>query len=187
MNRAFSFARQVLAATCLAGAALSTAATPTAVAAQEVKRTERFKNWSVFIRSGGPTKVCFAATTPSDTKATSGSQDVTSAITRDRAMLKVSTFPDQKAVNEVSIDVGYPVDPKKTSTLKIGSKTFTMFSDEETVWSRGAEDDAAIVQAFRAGAMATLTAVSIRGTEVVDEFSLLGFTDAVTSVRQNCK
>ena len=167
-------------------AVILTSLGPVTAAAQELQRAERHKNWSVFVRTSGPTKVCFAATTPSKTSAKRGGAAVAS-ITRDRPMLKVSSFPDQKAVNEVSIDVGYPVDAKKTSTLSIGSKNFTMFSDEETVWSNGPEDDGAIVKAFRAGATAKLVAVSKRGTEVTDEFSLLGFTDAVNSVRRLCR
>lgn len=154
--------------------------------AQQLQRTERHKNWSVFVQNQGGPKYCYAATTPTKTSARRDGRAIDS-ITRDKAFLMVTTFPEQNAVNEVSVRVGFPIDAKKTATLRVGAKTFQMFSDGEDAWSERPELDKDIVAAFRAGATATVTTISTRGTEVTDEFSLVGFTDAVNSVRRLCR
>lgn len=155
-------------------------------AAQQLKRTERHKDWSVFVNTRAASKYCYAATTPVKTTAKRGGRAVPS-IKRDSPFLMVTTFPDRKAVNEVSVRVGYQLDKNKPPSLKVGNASFKMFSDGEDAWSEQPADDSKIVAAFRRGSDAVLTAVSTRGTVVTDTFSLRGFTDAVNSVQRLCK
>ena len=44
-----------------------------------------------------------------------------------------------------------------------------------------------LIAALRAGSSATLTAVSARGTQTVDTFSLSGITAATNAAKSNCQ
>ncbi len=158
----------------------------TPAAAQTLNRVAAHDNWSVFVQETGGSKYCYAATTPVDTRASRGGQAL-DQITRDPAFLMVSTFPERDAVNEVSVRVGFPIDANQAAKLAVGSKSFGMFSDGEDAWSEKPADDPEIVAAFKAGATAEVTTISTRGTTVIDEFSLVGFTAALNDVAKRCQ
>lgn len=165
----------------LVAAALALAAPAPSAQAQQLERIEKHTDWSVFAKTRGAGRYCYAATTPTKTTASRPN------ISRDKAFLMVAMFPDKKVVNEVSVRVGFPIDPNQKATLKVGSDTFEMFSDGEDAWSESSAVDKRVVEAFRRGATAVVTTISRRGTRVTDEFSLRGFTKAVSRARALCR
>ena len=64
--------------------------------------------------------------------------------------------------------------------------SFELFTDDEWAWSVGASDDAAILTAMKKGATAVLTALSTKGTQTQDTFSLRGFTAAMEKAAKQC-
>ena len=60
-------------------------------------------------------------------------------------------------------------------------------TEGENAWTGSNGDDAKLIAALRAGSSATLTAVSARGTQTVDTFSLSGITAATNAAKSNCQ
>lgn len=87
--------------------------------------------------------------------------------------------------DEVSLEMGYPVDPKQPVTVKIGSKSWSFFVLESSAFAHSS-DDAAIVKAMRAGNRMIVEAVSARGTKTKDTYSLSGFTKSHRAINKAC-
>ncbi len=68
----------------------------------------------------------------------------------------------------------------------MGGKKFTLFTEGENAWAPSAEDDAAMIDAFRRGARAKVVGYSSRGAKTVDTFSLSGFTAALEAAAGLC-
>ncbi|SDX96148.1 hypothetical protein SAMN05444336_11523 [Albimonas donghaensis] len=168
----------------IAGAAMTTVISPTPAAAQQTtNRVEAFRDWSVFkADAGGP--VCWVVTQPQSSVATRGGKPV--QVRRGEIYLTVAVRPRQGVTNEIAMVGGYPFKDGSTVKAAIGDKSFSMFTEGESAWTYPA-DDAAIVAAMKAGTAAVFTGVSSRGTTTTDRFSLLGFTDALTSAQRLCK
>lgn len=152
-----------------------------AAAQQRPNAVETFKDWSVFADDSPPTKVCYAATVPASSDADR------EGVRRGDVFIFVSSYPEQDVRYEISVKLGYPIDPQKPPQLEIGNQRFTMIGDGEEAWLETPEDDRKAVAAMKAGAKAVVTAVSGRGTTTTDTFSLLGFTASLNKVDDLCK
>ncbi|MEM1272291.1 MAG: invasion associated locus B family protein [Pseudomonadota bacterium] len=138
--------------------------------------------WGVFVEDN-PTH-CWVVATPSETVNTRDGRVV--AVTRGEILLFVSYWPEQDRNGEVSFTGGYPFAEGSTVTMQIGSSNFQLFTEGELAWAASEQEDGQIVTAMKRGAEAVLTAVSTRGTQTVDTFSLLGFTAAVEDAEARC-
>ena len=88
--------------------------------------------------------------------------------------------------SEIAMVAGYPFRDGSTVTAEVGSKKFELFTEGENAWTYP-NDDGEIINAMKAGAAIVMTGTSSRGTQTIDRFSLLGFTDALTSAQTRCK
>lgn len=87
--------------------------------------------------------------------------------------------------DEVSLEMGYPADPKNPVTVKIGSKSWQFFVSDSSAFAHSS-DDAAIVKAMRAGNRMIIEGVSARGTKTKDTYSLSGFTKSLGAINKAC-
>lgn len=154
-------------------------------AAQTQQRVDAKRDWSIFQAGTEGQKICWIVSQPTRTAAFRSGKSV--RVNRGDIFLMVSIRPADGVVNEVSFISGYPF--KKGSEVKttVGSKDFTLFTEGENAWAPSADDDAAMVAAFRAGASAKVEGTSSRGTRTVDTFSLSGFTAALEAAGALCK
>lgn len=160
---------------------LSVVATPLATVAQQTDNVIAFNSdWGAFLDGQGAAKRCFAASKPKT------SEVPASVSSRGEPFLLVSTFPNDGTVNEVSAVLGFQADNAKGVTLTIDGKSFPMFGDGTHAWLTRAEDNAAVVDAMKRGANASITATSARGNAITDSYSLIGFTATLNSVAQAC-
>ena len=156
--------------------------TVAAVAQTGVPRVAMYDDWSVF--SPAQPRECFTASAPTKTRAERGGAEVT--VRRSAIRLYVTNRPEENTKNEVSFTGGYPFKDSSTVSVQIGSETYEMFTEGEYVWPESVEQDKLIVAAMRRGSTAVLRAVSSRGTNTIDTFSLIGFSDAVKDADQRC-
>lgn len=176
-----NFLPRSLGCVCSAALALATVlSTAPAAARTDVPAVESSKNWSVHAPKNTPVRTCFSATGPIDTTA---SKD---GVKRGKAFLIVATFPDQGVKEQVAVSLGFPASSSEPITLKIDDKTYKMFADGEEAWLSSSDEDAAAVEAMRAGSKAWVTATSTRGTTITDEYSLIGFTKATQRAGELC-
>lgn len=89
--------------------------------------------------------------------------------------------------DEINVSSGYPYKKGPDVELKVDSKLFSLFSQNENAWAKTSNADAAIVQWMKRGANLTVKGVSGRGTYSVDTYSLKGVTAAYKRMKELCK
>jgi invasion protein IalB len=141
----------------------------------------QFGGWGAYTASPSGKKVCFALAKPSSSKTNPPNRP------RDPAYAFISTRPSEKVANEVSIMVGYPVKPGSESTLEVGGANYAMYTQGDGLWIKNAAEEAKLVEGMRKSADATVKAVSGRGTQTTDVFSLKGLSQALDRIAQECR
>jgi len=156
---------------------------PMSLGAQESRnRVAAHTDWSVF-EAESPAQ-CWSVSSPKETVNTRDDRVV--AVRRGDILLFVSYIPGSNVAGQVSFTGGYPFREGSTVTLTVGETSFDLFTKGEMAWAKDAAEDARIVSAMKAGADAVLTAMSSRGTQTKDTFSLFGFTAAVEEAAKRC-
>jgi len=146
--------------------------------AQEVERLGVFKDWTAYRTQQGGKNLCYMASVP-----TKDEGDYTS---RGKMYAMVSHRPATKALNVVSVHAGYTYKTDSEVTVAIGGATWQLFVHGDTAWASDAADDAALVQAMRAGSTMVIKGTSSRGTLTTDTYSLSGFTAAHNTIGKAC-
>ena len=141
----------------------------------------QFGTWGAYTASPNGKKVCFALAKPSSSKTNPPNRP------RDPAYAFISTRPAEKVVNEVSIMIGYTVKPGSESTLQVGGGTYAMYTQGDGLWIKNAAEEERMVEAMRKSADRTVKAVSAKGTETIDSFSLKGLAQALDRLGQDCR
>jgi invasion protein IalB len=62
-----------------------------------------------------------------------------------------------------------------------------MYTQKDGAWIKNAAEEVRLVEAMRKGADMTIKAVTDKGTETIDKFSLKGLDQALARVAQECK
>ncbi|OUD09806.1 hypothetical protein BVC71_08250 [Marivivens niveibacter] len=157
--------------------------TATVAAAQDSNnRVAANTDWSVF--EGTDPRECWIVSAPKETVNTRDGNVV--AVRRGDILLYVFFRPASGVAGQVAFTGGYPFASDSTVNLEIGGTNFDLYVQDEYAWPADAAADAAIVAAMKAGANATLTARSSRGTVTRDTFSLLGFTASLDEAQRRC-
>ncbi len=148
--------------------------------AQTAARVATFRDWSVYAYSGQAGRVCYIATR--------ANRISPAELTRDPEYFMVANWPDRAAANEVSVIMGYPLEPNSTVTIAIdGNETYEFFTGADTAWIRDLAQEEALVAAMRRGTSMTVTGRSRTGVETVDTYSLFGTTAALERAAQECQ
>jgi invasion protein IalB len=140
----------------------------------------QYGDWGAYTAAPDGKRVCFALSKPKSQKASNDDAK------RDAAYVFVSTRPTEKVKDEVSIIVGYPLNPKVDATAQIGSSTFVMFGQNDGAWIKNAAEEPQLVDAMRKGAELVVKGKSTRGTETTDTYSLKGISNALDRVAKEC-
>lgn len=141
----------------------------------------QFGTWGAYTASPNGKRVCFALAKPSSSKTNPPNRP------RDPAYAFVSTRPAEKVTNEVSVMIGYALKPGSESTLEVGGATFAMYTQGDGLWIKNAAEEERMVDAMRRSSDLVVKAVSAKGTETTDTFSLKGLSQALDKVAQDCK
>ena len=141
----------------------------------------QFGTWGAYTATPNGKKVCFALAKPSSSKTNPPNRP------RDPAYAFVSTRPAEKVANEVSIMIGYTLKPGSESTLEVGGASYAMYTQGDGLWIKNAAEEERMVEAMRKSADVVVKAVSTKGTETTDTFSLKGLSQALDRVAQDCK
>lgn len=166
----------------LVGVSLSLAALPS-LAQDSTNRVATKTDWSVFTEDK-PSKECWGVSSP---KESVNSRDGAAVSVKRSDILLFITFRPGQAAGEVSFTGGYAFAKDSKVDVEIAGQKFQMFSDGEWAWTSGPADDAKLLAALKAGAEASLTAHSAKGTQTKDTFSLKGFSAAMDEAASRCK
>ena len=89
--------------------------------------------------------------------------------------------------NEVSIKLGYPINPAGKPNVVIGSDKFDLFSKGDKVFLKDPAEERKLIEAMKKGADLTVTSISKRGTTTIDNYKLNGITAALGEVGNICQ
>ena len=169
----FLKARATLATTVAAGLLIVTAGPGNAASL-----VKTFRDWSLFTHENNGAKVCFAASQPKST-APQGAN-------RDSIFFYVSAWPKDGVKSEVSVRLGYPIKPGSTVTVKVGSAAYSLFAKDDKAFVADPTDELKLIESMKRGSTMQVQAVSTRGTNTSDRYSLSGVTAAIDALGQNC-
>lgn len=144
----------------------------------------QYGDWGAYTASPGGRKICFALSKP-----TSGETNPPNRRNESMSVyMFVSSRPAEKVKDEVSVLIsGYAFKPGADATAQIGNGAFPMYTQKDGAWIKNAAEEARMVESMRKASDLTLKAVTDKGTETVDRFSLKGVDQALTRVATECK
>lgn len=168
---------------------------PLTAQAQELELIGVQGEWRIY-RDAASGPSCFLFAEPSSWAATRDGQAV--SVERGDIRFFVTVAADAPEITEPSFRAGYTLTTDSPATIAIGGAETPLYPNAEYCAQAGAidrceqyawtqpEDDAALIEAMKAGRDAVVTARSQRGTITTDTFSLTGFTAALTDARAAC-
>jgi invasion protein IalB len=164
----------------MAQAAKPPAASPTA----QATLLGQYGDWGAYTASPGGHKVCFAIAKPTSSVDNPPNRRTAANV----VYLFISTRPDEKVSNEVSVLVtGYEFKPSTEATVAVGSSNFAMYTQKDGAWVKNAAEEAKLIDTMRKGSDVVVKAMTSRGTQTTDTFSLKGIAQAVDRASQECK
>jgi hypothetical protein len=135
-------------------------------------------DWKAYTFKRDADTVCYMASTP-----TKAAGDYNS---RGRVYALITNDPVQGVDNQLSIVTGYTFQKDSEVVVEIGGRRFALFTNEDKAWTRGPEDDTAIIAAMISGADMVVEGTSSRGTVTTDTYSLIGFTATKRVIDTTC-
>lgn len=138
-----------------------------------------YGDWIAYYYRDNAGPVCYMASTPK--------KDEGKYSKRGDIFVVVTHRPNEKSYDVVNINAGYTYKKNTQVELKIGAKTFYLFTDGDKAWAMKDKDDKDIVAAMKRGSRMIVDGVSSRGTKTKDTYSLTGFTSAYKAISNKCK
>jgi hypothetical protein len=164
-----------------AGKPVATPAAVKPVADDEPKLLGQYGEWGAYTASPNGKKLCFALAKPGASQTNPPNRP------RDPAYLFISTRPDEKVKDEISLIIGYSIKPNTDVTAAVGPATFPLYTQADGAWVKNPPDEAKMVEAMRKGGDVVIKGESGRGTKTTDTFSLKGIAQALDRIGQECK
>ena len=138
-----------------------------------------YGDWIAYYYRDGAGPVCYIASTPKKDEGKYGK--------RGDIYVVVTHRPNEKSFDVVNINAGYTYKNSTDAELKIGAKTFNMFTNGDKAWATNEKVDKEIVNAMKRGNRMIVNGISSRGTRTKDTYSLNGFSSAYKAISNKCK
>ena len=151
---------------------------PSVAFAAEPKLEGTFTDWSVYSRSEGGDKICYAISEPKSKSP--------SSVNHGDIYFMVSNWRSGAAKEQPSFLAGYSLKKNRAPEARVGSAKYKMFVAENEGFIESNSDERGLVSKMRAGATMSVKAVSARGTNVNYSFSLKGITAALRKAKASC-
>lgn len=138
-----------------------------------------YRDWVAVASTEGKEMTCMMWSQPKQSEGHKGK--------RGEAFAFVTHQPAEKRLNRVSFETGYRIGKPNALEATIGQRRFELSASGSGAWTRSSDEDAALIEAMRAGNTMTVTANGPGGEQVKDSYSLLGFTAAYKAISAACK
>ena len=149
------------------------------VIAEEVKKIGKFKDWESLVLKKENELVCFAQTKPVLRSPKNNPRE---------ARLFVTFRPNEKIIDEISITAGYEFNNKNSIIAKSGKSKYKFdISQQNFAWMTDNKKERKMIKTMKKGSRIMVTGHNQNGSQTIDHYSLLGFTKAYNSAKQNCK
>ena len=148
------------------------------IAAQEIKKIGKYKDWEALVVSEESGKVCFAQSAPILQAPKSYERD---------AKLFVAFRPYESISNEVSVTPGYEFNKNNSVTAASGKNKFKFdIKEQGFAWIADTKIELKMIKQMRKGSRLMVTGYNEKGSQTIDHYSLLGFTKAYNASRKAC-
>ncbi len=141
-----------------------------------------FKDWTMWSYDGAygsnQGKVCYIYSEPDKMRPT--------RLDHGRVSFSITVVPAEGTSTEANFVAGYQLKEQSKVTVEIGGKQFTMFTEGDSAWLVNKEDEAALLDAMRAGSRMVIKATSRRGNDTSYDYSLSGVTAASDKMKTDC-
>jgi invasion protein IalB len=135
-------------------------------------------DWGAYASGQGRNKVCYALSQPKER--------LPQGLNRDPAYLFISTRPAENVRNEISLVMGFPTKEGVDAQAIVGEATFALVTKEANAWVKNPAEEPRVLAAFKGGAKLVVKSESRRGSKLSDEYSLIGFTQALDRAASEC-
>lgn len=148
--------------------------------ADEPKEISKFGSWSAYKYTDDQQKtdVCFVTNSPIKSEGKYQS--------RGKITLMVTVRSNMKKKGELSHITGYTYKKNEPVTVKLGNKTFTLFTEGDSAWAMSDQDDNQLIEAIANSNEMVLIGTSSKGTETRDTYKLKDFSKAFKKIRLAC-
>jgi invasion protein IalB len=146
--------------------------------APPAKLLDKHADWTSYVHETRGAKVCFAAATPKDM--------LPKAVKRTNVYFYLTTWQKDGVRDEASLTVGYQLKPDTPVKVMVDSSEFTFFARADKAYIRDPAEERKLLQAMSSGQTLTVQAVSAKGTQTTDQYSLAGLDAAVKKIGEVC-
>ena len=159
-------------------AALSLTLVAAPALAQSATKMGQHNAWGTYSYAQNNGKVCYVLTVPTDKQPPT--------LDHGDMFFFVSQKPGQNVSFEPQFIAGYAFKENSKVQVKVGDKSFSMFTRGKSAWMENAAEEPALIAAMRNGTDMLVLGTSGRGNPTKYTFSLKGISAALQSI-QNCK
>lgn len=144
----------------------------------ELQRLGTYGEWTAYTAMEKGQKLCYMSSQPLKAEG--------DYISRGDIFALITHRPARKALDVFSVVAGYTYKDGSSVELKIGKKTFSLFTSGGRAWAHDAKTDTTIGSLIRKGNEMVIRGTSLRGTLTTDTYSLSGATQAWEAINDAC-
>lgn len=146
--------------------------------AQSATKIGQHNAWGTYSYNQNNGKVCYVLTVPTSKEPAS--------LNHGDIFFFVSQRPGQQVTYEPQFIASYDFQSNSKVEVKVGSRSFSMFTKGKSAWVENAAEEPALIAAMKSGADMQVSARSGRGNPTSYVFSLKGISAALSSIA-SCK
>ena len=151
---------------------------PNQLFAQDVKKIGKYKDWEALVAYEPSGKVCFAQSSPILQSPKSKKRE---------AKLFVTFRPEDKISNEVSVTPGYEFNNKNSVLATSGKSKFKFdIREQGFAWIADNKIEIKMISRMKKGSRIMIKGYDQKGSQTIDDYSLLGFTKAYNAAKKAC-
>ncbi len=163
---------------------LAAALVPTAaIAREQPKSIGSFQAWAAYTIGPPQKRTCYIVGRPVRSEP---------EVKRGDVYILISDQVGDKAMNQISVNAGYPYRKDSKVAVAIGSATFTLATVDkpgyqDTAWALDDQTRTGLIAAMRKGSSMTVKGEPARGVGTTDTYSLDGITKALQTIAHACR
>ncbi len=145
----------------------------------------KYGYWSAYKMMEGQNPVCYMSITAKAPETVS--KDKKKKVTRrGDVVLMITHRPSEGVTDVISYAAGAKFRAASDVNLKMGDRSFSLFTQGDTAWARDQVTDKAVAAALRVSSSVTVTGIAANETPIADTVNLKGVAEAYYAIGKAC-
>ena len=145
---------------------------------EELNKIGTFKDWDAIVVTNDGNRVCFAQSKPVLQSQKKNDRD---------ARLFVTFRPSDKISDEVSTTSGYEYNSQNSITASSGKSKYKFdIAQDNFAWISSNKIEKKVVKRMKKASRLMVTGYNKSGSQTIDHYSLMGFTNAYNAAKKSC-